>query len=327
MRCPVCKGSSVFSQGEQFFDDRYGEPNIYLLARCNNCNHVSTAPRLKETDLSSLYGTYYPRKNIAVDDVINQATKVKGAFAKVVRWWDGTNNQGQYSVHNGETVLDVGCGNGVSLLEAKALGATAFGIEADPNIRFVAKSLNLTIYIGSLYDNPFPQQSFNLIILNQVIEHMPDPDFVLEELYKRLAPMGRIILALPNRNSLWRHIVGNRWINWHIPYHQHHFDHKSFVKMAKNCGLEVKFSRTITPNIWTFLQLRSIFYKPERGQPNPIWATSEIRQIKASVNRKSNLLKGIFRIGIMSIIAMTNRIIDVLGLGESLVFELHKSKY
>jgi len=126
MRCPVCKGTT-FLPGTEIFDDRYGEPNRYELASCAACDHVATAPRLRESDLPGLYGTYYPRKSISADDVAREADKAKHAFAGLVRWWNGTDNQGQYSVRAGEALLDVGCGSGTSLLEAKELGARAFG--------------------------------------------------------------------------------------------------------------------------------------------------------------------------------------------------------
>lgn len=46
MRCPVCE-VNVFDAGPEIFDDRYGEPNRYQLARCTGCGHMATAPRLR----------------------------------------------------------------------------------------------------------------------------------------------------------------------------------------------------------------------------------------------------------------------------------------
>ena len=63
-------------------------------------------------------------------------------------------------VRPGEVMLDVGCGSGVSLLEAKALGATAFGVEADPNVKPIAEVLGLSIHFGNLQDIPFPEKEY-----------------------------------------------------------------------------------------------------------------------------------------------------------------------
>ncbi|MDR7306028.1 class I SAM-dependent methyltransferase [Rhodoferax saidenbachensis] len=325
MSCPVC-GGSVFALGAEVFDDRYGEPNRYQLACCNSCGHVATEPRFHEADLPRLYGTYYPRKKIRAFDVTAQAAEVRSSFASLKRWWNGTNNQGQYTVRSGEIMLDVGCGSGVSLLEAKALGATAFGIEADPNVKPIAAALGLKIHFGSLQDKPFPDQSFDLIVMNQVIEHLPDPDLTLQTLRERLMPNGRMVLVFPNTASLWRRLSGSRWINWHIPYHLHHFDRKSFTRMAKHCGLEVVRSRTITPNVWTLLQLRANRYQPQRGQPSPIWMVANRSESAPVTARKFGPLRGLIRVGALSLFAVFNRIVDLFGMGDSLLVELRRSE-
>jgi SAM-dependent methyltransferase len=321
MCCPVCEGIS-FSPETEIFDDRYGKPNRYQLARCAACGHLATAPRLRESDLPGLYGTYYPRKNISADDVAHEAAKPKRGFAGLVLWWNGTDNQGQYSVRAGETMLDVGCGSGTSLLEAKALGAMAFGIEVDPNVKPIATTLGLTIHFGNLQDRPFPENTFDLIVMNQVIEHLPDPDEGLRELSDRLAPSGCMALVFRNIESLWRRLSGSRWINWHTPYHLHHFDRRHFERMVRRCGLKVVRSRTITPNVSTLLQLRANLYQPQLGQPSPIWAVADRSEAAQGGARKANPLRALLRVSILSVFGVINRVVDALGMGESLLIEL-----
>lgn len=323
MRCPVCQGDS-YILGAEMFDDRYGEPNKYELVSCSTCGHVATAPRFCESDLPKLYGTYYPRKSISVADVAYDAAKASRFFAGVVRWWNGTDNQGQYSVRAGETMLDVGCGSGTSLLEAKALGAMAFGVEADPNVKPIAEALGLDIHFGRLDDRPFPELSFDLIVMNQVIEHLPDPDRALQVLRERLKPNGRMVLVFPNTGSLWRRISGNRWINWHIPYHLHHFKRRNFERMAQHCGLEVTSSRTITPNVWTLLQLRASHYQPQRAKPSPIWAVVDRSGSVSGENSNANPLRTLIRVALLSMFALMNRVVDVCGMGDSLLVELRR---
>ena len=322
MRCPICCGVA-FLRGVEGFDDRYGEPNRYQLAHCVDCGHLATAPRLRETELQTLYSTYYPRKSIDADDVVRNAANVLRSFAGFVRWWNGTNNQGQFSVRPGETMLDVGCGCGASLLEARALGATAFGIEADTNVAPIAERLGLTIHFGSVQDRPFPEQFFDLIVMNQVIEHLPDPDAALQMLCERLKPDGRMVLVFPNTASLWRRFSGHRWINWHIPYHLHHFDYRSFARMVRHCNLKIVRSRTITPNVWTLLQLRACLYQPQLGQSSPIWS---VTHRSGTVIPKAKPLRTLFRAGVLTLIALVNRVVDSMRLGDSLLVELRQEK-
>lgn len=289
-----------------------------------------TAPPLLESELGKLYSTYYPRKDVNTQELLASAGNVKSWQAALKRWWEGTNNQGQYRTKAGNITLDIGCGSGLSLLEAKALGADAYGIEADPNVQRIAEELNLNIHIGSLHDEPFPGISFDLIILNQVIEHIPEPGKALDALRKRLRPGGRIVLVFPNRRSLWQQISREHWINWHIPYHLHHFDTIAFKAFAEKYGYRIIRQTTITPNIWTVLQLRALREKPIQGTPSSNWRVdtpvpqTPPPQLPTSPANPSLLkyIKRAAKTAIFTGLAITNRSIDRLGMGDSILVEL-----
>lgn len=319
--CPVCCSEKTSSLRE-VFDDRYGHPDPFRLVRCDDCGHLMTMPRPIEDELSTLYGTYYPRRNLSIDDVVLEAARVKLKFARIRRWWSGVDNQGQYAARAGEKMLDVGCGSGLTLLEARNLGIEAWGIEADPNVKRFADTLDLRIHHGSLHDQPFVGIDFDLIVLNQVIEHIPEPDKALEMIRGRLAQGGRVIMVFPNTNSLWCKLSGARWINWHIPYHIHHFTAASFSQMAKRCGFQVVRSRTITPNAWTILQLRANRQQPVRGQPNPMWEVAPVdSHAQVGANRPVSLRR-FLKPPVMMAVSIVNRIVDAFGFGDSLMIEL-----
>jgi SAM-dependent methyltransferase len=310
------------------FDDRYGCKDIFALARCTACDHLMTDPPLAEEELGLLYSTYYPRKHVETAGLVAAASGVAGSLARIKRWWNGTNNQGQYSVTPSQVMLDVGCGSGLSLLEAAALGAQAYGIEADPNVRRIADELGLKIHIGSLYDHPFPGIFFDLIVLNQVIEHFPDPGKALDSLKERLKPTGRLVLVLPNRSSLWQKLSGEKWINWHVPYHLHHFDVNGLLAFARRHGYTVTYQSTITPNIWTILQLRAWRHSTSSGTPSQIW---EVRSAAKNASSDTSLPAGlslgrVFRklakLAALFGLAVINRIVDLFGLGDSVLVEL-----
>ena len=61
MRCPICD-NFIFNKLINLYDDRYGEPNLYSLKECTKCGHYCTFPRIKNNQLPSLYGNFYPRK-------------------------------------------------------------------------------------------------------------------------------------------------------------------------------------------------------------------------------------------------------------------------
>jgi 2-polyprenyl-3-methyl-5-hydroxy-6-metoxy-1,4-benzoquinol methylase len=325
--CPVCGGAN-FLPWRNVHDDRYGHPGSFHLAHCKACTHLMTLPRLNESDLPALYGTYYPRKALTSEMVAGQAAQVCVRFARLRRWWMGIDNQGQYLVRPGQRMLDIGCGSGVSLLEAQALGARAFGVEADPNVQKLARELGLQIHQGSIEDNPFPGQAFDLIIMNQVVEHIPEPDKAMRLIAARLSPGGRVVVVLPNRRSLWCLLSGPRWINWHIPYHLHHFDSITFERMARCSGLRVKRMRTITPNLWTLLQIRASRTLMSHGKPSPLWQYKAVNPASAAVQLISFrqwLRRSLTTLAVASF-GLVNRLIDLTGRGDCLMVELEREE-
>ncbi len=328
VKCPVCDSvENTFVRTA--FDDRYGFPESSEIVRCDSCNHFMTLPRLSESDLPSLYGEYYPREYIDSQTLIREADGVASLAARLRRWWEGTNNQGQYSVSPGELMLDIGCGSGLSLLEARAFGAKAVGIEADPNVQRIADELGLQIHMGNLEDAPLSSQLFDLIILNQVIEHIPEPGEILHAVKKFLKPGGRLTITFPNRRSFWCLLFGKKWINWHIPYHQHHFNAKGFARFASHLGYRVVRQKTITPNIWTILQLRALREKAVVGVPTTLWTVRPapvVSDIEDDIADRSWSLRGvvrdIFHFFVCTSLSIINRLVDVVGYGDSLMIEL-----
>lgn len=332
---PVCIacGTSMKLLRPKCFDDRYGYPGYFDIYKCLNCQQAVTHPLLSESDLSPLYGNYYPRKSINIQELLAEGVDPTQSQTRREKYWSGTNNQGHYLALQGMVVLDYGCGAGLSLLEMKAMGIDAYGIEADPNVHQVIDALKLNIFIGSIEDAPFKKNMFDMIVLNQVIEHIPNPDKLLTKLKLYLKPNGKIVLSFPNVNSIYSRLFKNRWINWHIPYHLHHFNESSMRLFLNQNGWRVIKSRTITPNLWTILQFKIMGEEPLFGVKSHFWTSGEL-----SVGLQKNKNPGI--LGILSnkrlqkwigsmqnkpvpnALAYINRFIDKLHMGDSLVMEI-----
>lgn len=327
-RCSVCGGALGIAL-EAVFDDRYGHPKLFSVAACRECGHGVTLPSLTEEELPALYGAYYPRRSTDIPALAEQVGEPSLPSQRMRRWLMGTDNQGQYLARPGMNVLDYGCGAAVSLLEIEKLGGKAYGIEADPNVKAIADHYDLNIHIGRIEDNPFPGVEFDLIILNQVVEHLPDPAKLLRSLVGRLAAGGRIVLSFPNAGSIYCRLFGSRWINWHIPYHLQHFNRESFTRFARSNGLRILSSRTVTPNLWTVLQFRTLWFPATRGVPNPMWGGATPTLPNGAVypppfgrkvgNYARRLLLKVAKPLIGGVICVVNRAIDGLGWGDSVI--------
>lgn len=305
-------------------DDRYGCPGVFAITRCERCSYMATVPPLKDSDLPTLYSGYYRRREVNFSAIEAEACKVIARNAKSKRWLSGTDNQGHYRAKPGQKVLDIGSGSCLALLELRKMGVQAWGVEADPNVRVIADYFQLQVHIGSIHDTPFSGILFDLIVLNQVIEHVPDPVALLRAVKTRLIPKsGVVVLSFPNTNSVQAARSKERWINWHVPYHQHHFNRKSFEQIARLAGFSVISARTITPNLWTLLQLRANRELPSEGKASTTWVGTAETTIRPTLTSKlKRKLTSLAARAMMPLLVIFNRTVDAAGKGDSLLIEL-----
>jgi SAM-dependent methyltransferase len=125
----------------------------------------------------------------------------------------------------GARILDIGCGLGVYVrkfreLSAREPGGRVCGIDIDPKrLREGAKSTpGLMLAVGEHL--PFRDATFDVIVLNEVIEHVEDDRATIGEGMRILAPGGRIVIYAPNRLYPFEThgvYVGTRFIHRNVP--------------------------------------------------------------------------------------------------------------
>lgn len=106
----------------------------------------------------------------------------------------------------GKRTLDAGCGYGLFSSEASARGATVVSVDIGP--RLVAKAMARAGSRGLVADAcelPVRDESFDLIISSEMLEHTPTPLRTLQELARVLRPDGVLVLTTPNR--AWQGVV------------------------------------------------------------------------------------------------------------------------
>jgi 2-polyprenyl-3-methyl-5-hydroxy-6-metoxy-1,4-benzoquinol methylase len=102
---------------------------------------------------------------------------------------------------NSKTILDVGCADGTFSKSAKdKSNAEVWGIEFMPNEAEKATKLLDKVIVGKIEDSisKLPENYFDVIYFNDVLEHLVDPDKVLHDLKRYLTSNGVIISSIPN---------------------------------------------------------------------------------------------------------------------------------
>jgi SAM-dependent methyltransferase len=138
-------------------------------------------------------------------------------------------------------VLDVGCAAGFFLQVMAEHGWDVHGIEPSDAIRpeAAARLGAHRIHGGFLKGSPFEPESFDLITLWDVLEHIPDPLAALRRIHALLRPEGTLILETQNVRSVTASVLGRRWHHYKLAEHLFHFHPGTIRQALEETGFRV----------------------------------------------------------------------------------------
>jgi len=160
---------------------------------------------------------------------------------------------------SGARLLDIGCGSGEYTIKMTAGFDQVDGIDIEPKRLELFRSNkpdNVTVTAMSANSLEFADETFDVITMIEVLEHLADPAGALAEAGRTLAPNGTLLLTTPNRKwPIEQHgvLLGNRRVRgilapglvWIKPLHRRFSDANAFTEtdlrnLAGQAGLQVE---------------------------------------------------------------------------------------
>jgi 2-polyprenyl-3-methyl-5-hydroxy-6-metoxy-1,4-benzoquinol methylase len=137
-------------------------------------------------------------------------------------------------------LLEIGCGNGEYLRRMEDLGWDAQGIEPDAQAAKIAQEqLGVKVIAETLEKADLADDCFDAVVLNHVIEHIPDPLTLLRQCLRLLKPEGQMVILTPNLQGLGHRVFQRDWANLDPPRHLRLFSPAALRSTAKQAGFEV----------------------------------------------------------------------------------------
>jgi SAM-dependent methyltransferase len=176
-----------------------------------------------------------------------------------------------------KTLLDFGCGQGLFLnILAETFPEGRFlGYEiGDENVCEDRYDGRVTIYRGDPEFFWHQVPNIDVVTMNHVIEHLPEPLPVLRQIHAKLVPGGRLEGQTPNASSFERDLFGDRWSGFHSPRHTVVFSKSGLRISLTEAGFEhVRVTSGFNPAGWA-VSLASVFQaKRPTGvrRQGPVW--------------------------------------------------------
>jgi SAM-dependent methyltransferase len=126
-------------------------------------------------------------------------------------------------------ILDAGCGSGRNMIELARFGAVT-GVELSDTSVALARARHAgEVVEGSVLEMPFADDSFDLGVSLDVIEHLEDDLGALRELRRTIAPGGQLLVTVPAYQWLWS---GHDEIN----HHHRRYTRQTLQRVAEEAG-------------------------------------------------------------------------------------------
>ena len=294
LSCTICNNSKHehYCLGK---DRVHGIPGKFELIQCTRCKLIEIHPKPSMESLKK----YYPIKGYYTYDDEQKTNNLREILNNYCE-----SKIDRYCPHkeNG-IILDIGCGNGNFLGKMKKKGMQTFGIDAFQN------SSNRDIdcfYHKELHECNLPQDYFDIITMNHVLEHLINPQEVLEEIHRILKPNGTFVVGVPNSNSLASKIFKSDWVQLDPPRHIYSFSDTNLLQLLENTGFTHQKTRYFASD---FQFLGSVEYLLNR------------LRVKKVLLKDSNIINnGYMRVPLLPIMHLINH----LKLGDSV--EMHITK-
>ncbi|MHA7130742.1 class I SAM-dependent methyltransferase [Algoriphagus namhaensis] len=178
-------------------------------------------------------------------------------------------------------LLDFGSGKGQFLWVAKQRSWIGVGLEtALDRANFAREKYGVQVLSDSYQNGQVKGAPFDLITLNHVLEHLPRPFHLLEELLtQNLAESGLVYIEVPRSNSWQAKLAGKNWMHWDIPKHLTHWTEPNLLNRIAEIGFHKVASRRFSVHLGLLGMLQALLalggYKGNlilglKGKKNPI---------------------------------------------------------
>lgn len=221
---------------------KHGEAQINQIVRCKACGFMYASPLAKKPGVEEMASwdpdfdvltmpdmkVRYDKERLQIRDYRNSRQEMENIYPRKGR------------------LLEIGSSFGYGLKAWHDCGWDVVGVEPwGYGARYAKEKLGLTVHADILKNVGFEKESFDVIVMLHVIEHVPDPFAELQEIFRILKPGGRFICETPTYDSLVFKLLGRRERSLSCDGHIFFFTVETLRSMGHKAGFDVERVRLV----------------------------------------------------------------------------------
>jgi len=228
-------------------DWQTGFPGKFTFVRCKNCGLYRQNPRLTWKSLEPYYDVSYHSYDTTIFNENNWLKRLDKRYGP----WKRLKAVEKYKP--GGNMLEVGCGTGGFLEEALKSGRwNVTGVEpVEHAAKYTSGKLGVLVYCDLFGNVNFNDETFDAVIMWNVLEHLDHPVDDLKKAWQVLRPRGVLVCSIPNLNSLEALIFGRFWVGWELPRHLFVFPIDTLQKILSELGFTWLETRCVSTTYGT----------------------------------------------------------------------------
>jgi SAM-dependent methyltransferase len=244
--CAVCRSTELEPYLSGLRDRNYANPVTVDMRRCRNCQTVQQHPLPSADEAIAFYPGSYVHYNPAPGGLTDRLIRrqMRGTVDLLRR----------LGAAPGQRLLDIGSGGGRGLTAIRDdLQMDVIGIEPNAQAaRNAAQAYGLNVLAGTFPHQAVGPATVDFVRINHVIEHVPDPIHLLNEIWTALKPGGWVIGETENLDCPSHRMFGRHWSLLHPPYHTFLFNTVALTEVFRRSAFgNVSLRSLPDPTAWS----------------------------------------------------------------------------
>jgi 2-polyprenyl-3-methyl-5-hydroxy-6-metoxy-1,4-benzoquinol methylase len=280
--CPLCDGNS-----HEVLFTKYG----FDFVRCSDCSLIYVNPQLVTDEVTHYY---FGDNDSSATEWLKVLLNPKDQEWRRASFYDALDSLHPFVP--GGRLLDIGCSIGLFMDTAAERGYECMGIELEKEAWTYATNHGYTVARKTLHAAAFASESFDVVSMFGVLEHLPDPGRILSEVHRILKPGGAVIIVVPNTYSMLNMVLHERARTFNGRNHLTYFSETTLERMLSKYGFSTVFNDTFVPaldSLVNYLQFANPF-----GTNTNQYLPQQLRNVVSNSEKRKSVERLVLDLGL-----------------------------